>query len=284
MAQVLAHCLDAPAKLNISLHIEGRRNDGYHLLSSRIVLTNLCDKVTLTVRDDGEIVRLWQYDGISDDNDLSFKAAKLLKKYSNTAKGVSIVVDKKIPVGSGLGGGSSDAATVLMGLNVLWSLYLEKKILMDMALQLGADVPFFIFGECSDVSGVGEVLQAINVPQKCYLLAFPEVSSSTLNVFNCFDKLTNEQKRDRIEPFKNSDNHLSAAAVMLYPSILETAVKLKQVASHIQLSGSGSTVFASFATMALAVAAKSKLPKQMHTMVVSAMSKHPIYNWGVAKR
>lgn len=285
MDKILEHCLPAVAKLNINLHIKGRRADGLHCLSSRMVFIDLCDTVCLKIRQDGNICRRWTHEKIDEKTDLSMRAARLLQQYSATTLGVDIAVDKKIPLGSGLGGGSSNAATVLMGLNQLWGLHLEKKVLMDLAVQLGADVPFFIFGRCADSEGIGERLQAINYKQKYYLLAFSAEASCTAKVFNCFDKLTKEKKIDRIEPLKDSDNQLSSAATMLYPSILSTAKALQQVVAKVQLSGSGSTVFASFSTLVAANKAKASLRDSRHAVVVSGLLEHPIQQyWGVAKR
>ena len=147
--------LPAPAKLNVFLHVTGRRPDGYHTLESLFVLIARGDSISLALRDDALIVRTRGPDAVAPDDDLAVRAARLLQRHCHVGHGVSIGIDKRLPIGAGLGGGSSDAGTVLLGLNRLWNLGLSRAELMQLALQLGADVPFFVFGEPAFARGVG---------------------------------------------------------------------------------------------------------------------------------
>lgn len=298
MDKILTTALPAPAKLNMHLHVTGRRSDGYHFIDSKMVYTDLCDTVHLTPRTDGKINRLWHHDEVSDEDDLSCRAARLLAKYARQERpgrvakkvgGVDIAIDKNIPIGSGMGGGSSNAATTLIGLNKMWHLDLTQNELLTLAQQLGADVAFFIFGKSAHVSGIGEVLSPFNYAVQHYLLALPPQAVQTAAVFNCLDNLTIGQRIYRIEPLHYEDNHLSPAAVMVAPNILATAKLLSRVAKRVRLSGSGAAVYANFASRALAERAKSALlalSAAVRVLVVSGMCEHPLYNyhWGVAKR
>ena len=154
----------APAKINLFLHIVGRRADGYHLLQSVFRLIDLQDTIYIRIRDDGEIHRASQHPDVPEAQDLTIRAARLLKAHANCSLGADIAIEKRIPMGGGLGGGSSDAATVLIALNYLWKLNLSRKTLMELGLQLGADVPFFIFGKNAWVEGIGEKIQEIALP------------------------------------------------------------------------------------------------------------------------
>src|SRR5690606_4731841 len=138
--------LPAPAKLNLFLHVTGRRHDGYHLLETVFDMVDLCDRLTLRVRNDGALIRRDTLPGVTPEQDLTVRAARLLAEETGCRLGVDIAIDKRIPMGAGLGGGSSDAATMLLGLNRLWDLRLTRRQLMRLAVRLGADVPFFVFG------------------------------------------------------------------------------------------------------------------------------------------
>lgn len=160
-----SHAYPAPAKLNLFLHVVGRRADGYHLLQSVFRLINHGDTVHLELRDDDRIVREGDLPGVSEDDDLTVRAARLLQAYAPAGVGVSIRLDKNLPLGGGLGGGSSDAATVLLALNRLWQVDLPRKTLQELALRLGADVPVFVFGQTAFAEGVGEILHAVSAPR-----------------------------------------------------------------------------------------------------------------------
>ena len=173
----------APAKLNLFLHVVGRRADGYHLLQSVFRFIDLSDRVWLGVRDDGKIVRLSDLPGVPEEEDLTVRAARLLQARTGCKLGADIRLEKRLPMGGGLGGGSSDAATVLLALNRLWEVGLTRAALQELALQLGADVPVFVFGESAFAEGVGEKLTPIKLPPAWYVVLTPPVGVATKAVF-----------------------------------------------------------------------------------------------------
>lgn len=173
----------APAKLNLFLHVVGRRDDGYHALQTLFQLLDWGDTVHLRVRSDGEIQRLGENAGIEPVHDLAVRAARLLQSHAGTSLGVDIRVDKRIPMGGGLGGGSSNAATVLLALNQMWGCRLSSDQLARLGLELGADVPVFIHGRTAFAEGVGEKLTPLELPERDYLLLDPGASVSTSELF-----------------------------------------------------------------------------------------------------
>src|SRR4051794_11442947 len=175
--------LPAPGKLNLFLHVTGRRQDGYHTLESVFVPIAYGDTVSLRLRGDGEVVRTSTSAAIPEDTDLAVRAARLLRERAGVTRGISLEVRKRLPIGGGLGGGSSDAATVLLGLNLLWDLRLTRSELMKLGLELGADVPFFIYGQAAFARGIGEDLVAVSVPPLWALVAAPPVNVPTAVVF-----------------------------------------------------------------------------------------------------
>ena len=176
-------CVAAPAKLNLFLHVTGRRADGYHTLESVMVMLDFGDRLTLSARGDGRIELANPIPGVAPGDDLTFRAARLLQSHARIARGVTIALDKRIPMGAGMGGGSSDAASVLLALNRLWDARLTRDELMRLGLQLGADVPFFIFGVNAHVTGIGETLREVSVPRLNVLIEIPPVHSATRDVF-----------------------------------------------------------------------------------------------------
>lgn len=239
--------LSAPAKLNLFLHVVGRREDGYHLLESIFVLIDLCDTIKLSVRTDGRINRLG--DVIGDPNkDLCVKAASLLKSHTGCSFGADIDVIKRIPAGAGMGGGSSDAATTLMGLNALWNLHLSCSELMTLGTKLGADVPFFLLGTNAWVEGIGEKLTPIDLPAMQFDIIWPGISQSTVEIFS-HPLLTRDTKSVKMSVFNGQrsaqdwmnmgHNDLEAVVRLVSP---EVDALLKQVPQY-RLTGSGSAVF-----------------------------------------
>ena len=173
----------APAKINLFLHITGQRADGYHLLQTVFRLIDLFDTINLKPTTDGIIKRVNDVPNVPAEQDLCIRAAKLLQQHTQCHLGVEIMVEKHIPMGGGLGGGSSDAATVLLALNRLWQLNLPRNELMSLGLKLGADVPFFIFGKNAWAEGVGEELEAIDLHEAYYVIANPNIHVSTKQIF-----------------------------------------------------------------------------------------------------
>ncbi len=178
-----ARAFPAPAKLNLDLRIIGRRADGYHLLESIFCLIDLCDTIWLLPREDGQIILHNPAGGIPPEQDLSHRAARLLQQFSGSPNGVEIWLDKHIPSGGGLGGGSSDAATVLLALNHLWHTAVPPETLRALGLKLGADVPFFLFGQSAFVQGIGEILSPLAVPEQWYVVVRPDAHVATPKIF-----------------------------------------------------------------------------------------------------
>ena len=254
----------APAKLNLFLHVTGRRPDGYHLLESLMVLIDLADTLRLSCRDDGRLVRTHSIDGVPLELDLAYRAAHLLQQHTKTRLGVSIALEKRIPLGAGLGGGSSDAASVLLGLNRLWALDLSREELMRLGLELGADVPFFIFGSNAHVSGIGEILEPMTVPRMDVLLAIPAVNVPTKAIFAA-PGLKRDTPPSKCAAFAAGygSNDLQPVARASHPAIAAAAAYLEGLPaalprgwpdSGVRMSGSGSTVFRVIARDASAVA------------------------------
>lgn len=277
--------LPAPAKLNLHLHIVGRREDGMHLIDSVMVLIDLADTIYVTLRQDGKLCRTWNHLDVSDD--LCLRAATALQKLANVSLGADIAVEKRIPIGAGLGGASSDAATTLLALNALWQAGFTRQQLAALAAQLGADIPFFLFGETARAQGIGECLTAIEAPLHYYLLAFPG-KAATAAVFEEYQQITDKQHLSNIsEALQHDCNHLAVAAVRVCPPIIAAAQQLQAAAGEARLSGSGACVFAAFDTVAAAKAAQQKLPSQLPSVVSAGIIRHPLLeshlHWGVAK-
>jgi len=199
----------APAKLNLFLHVTGRRADGYHLLQTAFRFIDLCDTLHFARRDDGVIQRVTSLADVPSEQCLTVRAAKALQLATGTRWGVDIELDKRIPAGGGLGGGSSDAATVLLALNRLWDTGLSRDELMALALPLGADVPVFVFGENAFAEGVGEALQAVYLPQRWYVVVQPDAHVPTAEVFSA-PELTRDSTPVRIADFSSPQGFLQS--------------------------------------------------------------------------
>lgn len=248
MARTLNDCL-APAKLNLFLHVTGRRADGYHLLQSAFQLLDHGDRLHFTMREDAEIKRTTEIAGVPEASDLIVRAARLLQAETGTRFGVDIAIDKRLPMGGGLGGGSSDAATTLIALNHLWDTGMDRNQLMHLGLQLGADVPFFIFGRNAFAEGVGEKLTPLNTPSYWYVVIEPGVSVPTAAIFSD-PELTRDSKVVRITDFPEAStgfgkNDLQVVATRLFPPIAEAIEWLRQYGDA-RMTGSGACVFCAF--------------------------------------
>lgn len=269
----------APAKLNLFLHVVGRRPDGYHLLQTVFRLLDFYDQIDLDVRDDGEIRLITPLESVPAEQDLCVRAAKLLQNESGTQLGVDIALHKHIPMGGGLGGGSSDAATMLMALNELWCLNWENSRLRALGLKLGADVPVFIFGENAFAEGVGEQLSALSLPQAWYLIIVPPVHISTAEIFSN-NELTRNTIPITIPPFSIWDGHNDLEPVVcgLYPEVSRSLEWLKRLENTkiTAMSGSGACVFSEFATESEASAALARLPADMRGFVARGLDRHPM--------
>ena len=191
MASGASLTVAAPAKLNLFLHVTGRREDGYHTLESLMVLLDFGDLLTLTARTDRRIEPINAIPGVAAEDDLTIRAARLLQQAAGVNLGATIAIDKRIPIGAGMGGGSSDAASVLLALNRLWGLGLTRLELMRLGLTLGADVPFFLFGQNAHVTGIGESLRSVSIPDLSFVIAVPPVQSSTAEIFGAPELVRN---------------------------------------------------------------------------------------------
>lgn len=274
----------APAKLNLFLHVVGRRADGFHLLQSVFALIDLHDTLRARVRIDGKIVRANDVPGVPEEEDLVVRAARLLQSETGTKLGADLELEKRIPVGGGLGGGSSDAATTLLILDRLWETRLGPEKLAVLGVRLGADVPFFLFGRNAWVEGIGERLQEVQVPARWYAVLVPPVHVPTPLVFSA-PELTRNTEALKIEDFSAHPgqvfengrfrNDLEPVVVRRFPEVREHLEWLARRAPA-RLTGSGGCVFAAFATREEAERVIGELPAAMTGFVAQGMQKHPL--------
>jgi 4-diphosphocytidyl-2-C-methyl-D-erythritol kinase len=266
----------APGKLNLFLHVLGRRADGMHELQTVFRLIDRADRVGIGVREDGEI----RFSGPFGEDNLCARAARLLKEKSGTRKGAELELQKNLPVGGGLGGGSSDAASVLWALNRLWNLGLSVQELMSLGLRLGADVPIFLFGANALGAGVGERLQALDLAPAWYLVLTPQVSVSTKEIFSD-PSLTRDTKPLKIPPFLSGQgrNDLEAVAVRRYPEIAEHLAWLRKRSPGARMTGSGACVFSEFSRQEDAESLYKELPAAMRGFVARGLERHPLHDF-----
>jgi 4-diphosphocytidyl-2-C-methyl-D-erythritol kinase len=282
----------APAKLNLFLHVVGRRADGYHLLQTLFRFIDLSDTLTFTLRTDGEVHRVNAIEGVPPEQDLCVRAARLLQRETGCKLGVDISLEKRIPMGGGLGGGSSDAATALLALNRLWGLGLSRERLMLMGLSLGADVPVFIFGENAFAEGVGERLQAYELPEAWYVVLCPPLHVPTPQIFSHAELTRNTISMTMRALPKASDyrvgaqpglkNDLQAVACKLYPAVAEHLAWLARFAPAI-MTGSGACVFAEFSTEGEAAAVLQQIPPNMRGFVARGLQQHPLKDFAATE-
>lgn len=266
----------APAKLNLFLHIVGRRADGYHLLQTVFRFISLADTLRFAPRTDGRIVLATPTPGVPPEQDLVVRAAETLKvSLGETAPGVTIHVEKHIPMGGGLGGGSSDAATTLIALNQLWGCGLSRERLQEIGLSLGADVPIFIHGRNCFAAGVGERFTDVAVPEACYLLAMPPVHVPTAEIFRSPDL-----RRDTPE-IRPADwhpgfgrNDMEPVACARHPEIARYLEALRHFGDA-RMTGSGACCFVQFDNEEAAEVARKTLPADITARVVSGLTYHP---------
>ncbi|MFC3813733.1 4-(cytidine 5'-diphospho)-2-C-methyl-D-erythritol kinase [Lysobacter sp. GCM10012299] len=268
----------APAKLNLFLRITGRRDDGYHLLQTVFRLLDWGDSIRVRVRDDGQIRRHGaSAPGVAEADDLTVRAAKLLQSASNTSHGADIIVEKRIPSGGGFGGGSSDAATVLVALDALWGTALGEDRLADLGLQLGADVPVFVRGRNAWAEGVGEQLAPIDLPPAWYVLADPGVHAPTAALFRA-PELTRDAAPATIADFVSGvplGNAFEPVLRVREPAVEAVFAALSQIGSP-RLTGSGSGCFVEFASREDAEAALVALPQGLRAWLATGASRSPL--------
>jgi len=279
--------LRSPAKLNLFLHIVGRRPDGYHLLQSVFQLIDWCDTINLKAIPENEVRRINAIPNIPPEKDLVVRAAKLLKEFCKFDGGVEITLQKEIPMGAGLGGGSSDAASTLIGLNHLWGLQLEKSTLADLGLKLGADVPFFIYGHNAFVEGIGEKIREIDLKNHEFLVIFPNQGIATAGIFQD-PELTRDHAQITIDgflasPWSELSNDCQAVAVRICPQVKQALDWISQAlpGSQPRMSGSGSSVFAVLDPKTNPAKLENllqSLPKGWVGRIVRGLNKNPAYN------
>jgi len=301
--------LAAPAKLNLFLHVIGRRPDGYHLLQTVFRLIDLCDLLDIDTRSDGQIVRETDMAGVAHDDDLVVRAAKALQQHTGTKLGAQMRVRKRIPSGAGLGGGSSDAATVLIALNRLWQTRLTRQALMQVGLGLGADVPFFIFGQSAFAEGIGEKLTALDLPQQTYLVVQPAQHVPTQGIFQDPDltrntdpvKIMDFSGRQIVPSLGFGRNDLQPIVLKRYPVVRQALDWLDKAefsagGFSARMTGSGACLFLSFPDATLAENARQRLLAKISTdfsdtamadtpspiqsvLVCNGLDVHPLQDW-----
>jgi 4-diphosphocytidyl-2-C-methyl-D-erythritol kinase len=266
------HWYPAPGKLNLFLHIVGRRSDGYHELQTAFRLIDRADRVGIANRQDGRIA----FEGPFGEENLCVRAAKMLKAETACSKGCELALEKKLPIGGGLGGGSSDAATVLLVLNKVWDLKLLNSELQKIGARLGADVPVFVYGRNALGEGIGERLTPLDLPPAWYLVVTPQVSVSTREIFE--SALTRPTKRLKMSPFLSGQgaNDLEAAVVARYPDVAAGLQWLRKHRPQARMTGSGACLFAEFETEAEARALHASLPAGMQGFVARGLERHPL--------
>jgi 4-diphosphocytidyl-2-C-methyl-D-erythritol kinase len=290
MTATSLHDCPAPAKLNLFLHVVGRRPDGYHLLQSVFQLIDRSDTLHFDLRDDERIVRTTDVPGVPEEQDLIVRALRALqaeyqRRHGRLPPGIAVAVEKRLPMGGGLGGGSSDAATALMAANHLWQAGLTDEELIALGLPLGADIPFFLFGETAFAEGVGEALQAVPGPDCWYVVIEPGVAVPTVAIFTAPD-LTRDTKAITISDFSRrhvgsndligfGKNDLQDVAARQFPPVAEA---IEWLGSHgaARMTGSGSCVFCAFSTEQEAERVLKQVPGRWRAWKAQALQSHPM--------
>jgi 4-diphosphocytidyl-2-C-methyl-D-erythritol kinase len=268
----------APAKINLMLRIIGQRDDGYHLLQTVFQFVDLCDWITFHPVDNERVSLYKTIPGVPEDDDLTIRAANLLKAATGCTRGVCIEVEKKLPMGGGLGGGSSDAATTLIVLNELWGLRLPTDKLMKLGLSLGADVPAFLYGYSSWAEGVGERLEKINVPEQWVVIIKPDCHVNTKEIFLAKD-LTRNSKSITICDFIAGEhqNDCLDAVRKRYQSVKDALVDLSGY-SEARLTGTGACVFAQFDSEVAAISAYASLRNKWQVYLAKGVNESPLFS------
>ncbi len=277
----------APAKLNLFLHITGRRPDGFHDLQTLFQLIDLCDDIAITVRDDRRIERIAGPAGVPPETDLVVRAARALQDVTGTPLGASIGVTKRIPLGAGLGGGSSDAATTLLALNHLWGSGLSQDRLAEIGLALGSDVPVFVAGSSAWAEGRGERLEPVELPERWFVVVNPRVHVATAQVFQAPELTRNSPKITMRAAFQTGGrNDCESVVRAQFPEVADALDWLSQHGGA-RLTGTGASVFADFGRAADAERVAARVPDRWTSFVARGLNTSPVLerlSWGVAKR
>lgn len=269
--------LPAPAKLNLFLHVTGRRPDGYHTLQTLFQFIDLCDTLHFECRADGQLALHDALPGVSLEDNLVVRAARLLQQASGCRLGADIHLDKRLPMGGGIGGGSSDAATTLVGLNHLWQTGLTLQQLADLGLSLGADVPVFVLGRAAWAEGVGEQLTPVTLDEPWYLVAVPDCQVSTAQIFSD-ERLTRDTQPITLAAFRNHGgrNDCLPVAEACYPEIRNTLILLNNYCEA-KMTGTGSCVFGAFPNECEADKVRARLPATLQTFVARGCNVSPLH-------
>jgi 4-diphosphocytidyl-2-C-methyl-D-erythritol kinase len=267
----------APAKLNLFLHVTGRRPDGFHDLQTLFQLVDLCDTIAIRLREDGRIVREAGPEEVPADQDLAVRAACALQQASGSRRGATLRVIKHVPMGGGLGGGSSDAATVLVALNALWGCGLSREELAGIGLSLGSDVPVFVQGSSAWAEGRGERLSPVEVPPSWYVIVHPGVAVGTAAIFQA-PELTRNSGLITIRAFFESGGRNDCEPVVRarYPQVAEALDWLARFAPA-RLTGTGSCIFAACPTAADAERIAARVPDRWRSFVARGLNLSPVY-------
>jgi 4-diphosphocytidyl-2-C-methyl-D-erythritol kinase len=268
----------SPAKLNLFLHILGRRPDGYHNLQTLFQLLDYGDTLRFTPRTDGRVTLSPEIPGVAFEDNLIIKAVRLLQKQTGASLGIDIELEKRLPMGGGIGGGSSNAATTLVALNYLWQCGLTSSQLQQLGLQLGADVPVFVNAQTAWAEGVGEALQAIEMPKNWFLVVQPDCHVSTQQVFSHKD-LTRDSPAIKVAAFleQGGQNACQALVRRLYPQVDEALNWFAEHGYSAKLTGTGACVFSQFATAEAAQQVLQSLPKHLPGFVAQGVNQSPLY-------
>lgn len=266
----------APAKLNLFLHVTGRRDDGYHELQTVFQFLDYVDELVFMPRDDGDIRRVSELAGVPAEADLVVRAARLLQATTACRQGVDITVNKQLPMGGGLGGGSSNAATTLVALNQLWQTGLSEDELARLGLQIGADVPVFVHGQAAWAEGVGEQLQPVELPESWFVVLVPPVNVSTAEVFSDPD-LTRDCPPMTIRHFLSGEggNVCEPVVRRVYPAVAEALDWLARYGDA-HMTGTGACVFAAFDSEARAREVLAEMPADWQGFVARGLNCSPL--------
>ena len=269
--------LPAPAKLNLFLHITGRRKDGYHLLQTLFQFLDYGDTLHFTPRDDGQIRLTSELPGVAAEDNLIVRAARSLQQASGTRLGADIRLDKRLPMGGGIGGGSSDAATTLLGLDRLWNTRLGEDRLAELGLQLGADVPVFVRGRAAWAEGVGEQLTPVEVDEPWYLVVAPACQVSTAEIFSD-ERLTRDTPAITLAAFREHGGRNDCLPVVTarYPEIRNTLILLNKFCEA-KMTGTGSCLFGAFPNEREADKVRARLPATLQAFVAKGCNVSPLH-------
>lgn len=277
----------APAKINLFLHITGRRPDGYHTLQTIFRLLDHGDSLDFHLRKDGQIRRINDVPGVPEEQDLIVRAARLLQTRTHCTLGADLSIEKRLPMGGGLGGGSSDAATTLIALNRLWGTGVSRRELQEWALALGADLPFFIFGQTAMAEGIGEVLDPMPLPEAWYVVIEPPVSVPTVEIFRSkaltrntpICRITGSTVDDVLQRIREQTrNDMQAVASKLYPDIQRALDAFSEFGAP-RMSGSGGCVFLECSSQTQAESIRDALSDDWKIWSVRGLNEHPLKSW-----